>query len=86
MDEKQKQFYRDLRELKDQFINAVGELAVQYGMDLIPMSFDDIFKFWSPALDKLIDKDFRHEIERKVKKLKKELNPVYRWFRKLTGR
>jgi len=86
MDEKTKQFYRDLRALKDQFISDVAALCTEYGMDLIPLSFDDVFNFWNPALDKLIDKDFRHKIERKVKKLKKELNPLWRrirgWFGK----
>jgi len=81
-----KQFYRDLRVLRDKFVQDVADLCVKYGTELIPLSFDDVFNFWNPALEKLIDKDFRQTIERKVKSLKKELNPLWRrirgWFGK----
>ncbi len=81
MDDKTRWFYRDLRELKDEFIAKVAKLCTNYGIEIIPFSFDEVFDFWNPALDKLIDKDFRCKIERKVKKLKKKLNPVWRTIR-----
>lgn len=86
MNEKTKQFYRDLRKLKDQFIADVSKLCIEYGMDIIPFSFDEIFNIWNPALEKVIDKNFRRKVERKTKKLKKKLNPFWRsvrgWFGK----
>lgn len=82
MDESTKQFYRDIRSLKDRFIKDVGDVAVGYGMDVVPLSFDDIFNIWNPGIEKIIEKSFKRTIERKVKKLKKELNP---WWRKIRG-
>ena len=86
MDENTKQFYRDIRGLKDKFIKDIGDLAVGYGMDVVPLSFDDIFNIWNPGIERILDKDFRRNIERKVKKLNKKLNPFYRAFRKLFGK
>lgn len=84
-DEKTKQFYRDLRILKKEFIEKVGALVVKYGLNIVPLSFEDVFNFWNPLLDKLIDKDFRHKIERKIKDAQKKLNPFWRKLRKFWG-
>jgi len=86
MDEKMKQFYRDFRAIKKHFIQEIATLCTRYGTDVIPLSFGDIFDFWNPALDKLIDRDFRRKIERKVKKLNKKLNPLWRKIRGWLGK
>ena len=76
-------FFKELKALKEKFIQEVADACVRYGWEIVPLSFDEIYDFWNPALDKLLDKGFRHKIERKVKRLKKKLNPVWRWWRKL---
>lgn len=86
MDDQTKQFYRDIRTLKDGFIKDIGDLAIKYGIDIVPLSFDDIFKIWNPGIEKILDKDFKRKIERKVKRMNKKLNPFYRAFRKLFGK
>lgn len=75
-------FIEELNILKEKFIQDVASICIRYGLDLIPLSFDEIYKFWNPALNKLINKQFRRKIERKVKRLKKKLNPFWRWIRK----
>jgi len=86
MDDKTKQLYRDIREAKDRFVREIGDICVGYGMEVVPLSFDDIFGIWNPGIEKIIDKDFRRGIERKVKKINKELNPLWRALRKLFGK
>lgn len=85
MNENTKNFYRELREARQRFVTEVARICASYGMDLVPMSFDDVFDFLSPKLSKLIDKDFRRHIERKVKNLKKKLNPLWRRIRSWFG-
>jgi len=86
MDENTKQFYRDIRKLKDNFIQDVSDTAIGYGIELIPLSFDEIFTIWNPVMDKTIDKDFKRTIERKLKGLNKRLNPFWRKIRKFFGK
>lgn len=79
------EFWRELRALKDNFVIDVGKLCIKYGTELIPLSFDEIDKILNLPLNKLLDRDFRRAIECKVKKTKKELNPLWRKIRKWFG-
>lgn len=86
MDEKTKEFYREIRLARDKFVDEVKSICIKYGMDIVPFPELEIIEFWKSRLDKIIDKDFRTKIERRIKSLKKELNPVWRrirgWFGK----
>jgi len=80
------ELWRELRNERDAFLENILAICAKYGVDMVPMSANEILTFFDFPLSKLMDNDFRREIERKIKRRKKELNPVYRWFRKLWGK